>query len=92
MQLISELNKAIRLLLYVIDSFSKQAWAVSLKVKKCITITNFCQKSLDESDRKPRKICVDKGSDFYNRSIKSLLEKHTIKMYSTYNQGKSVSI
>ena len=65
---------------------------MSLKVKKCITITNFCQKTLDESNRKPRKICVDKGSDFYNRSIKSLLEKHAIEMYSTYNEGKSVSI
>ena len=30
---------------------------------------------LDESKRKPTKIWVDKGSEFYNRSMKSWLEK-----------------
>ena len=30
---------------------------------------------LDESKRKPNKISVDKGSKFYNRSMKSWLEK-----------------
>ena len=29
--------------------------------------------------------------DFYNRSIKSWLEKNDIKMYSTYNKGKPVA-
>ena len=42
------------------------------------------------SKRKPNKIWVDKGSEFYNRSMKSWLEKSDIKMYSTYNKGKSV--
>ena len=32
-----------------------------LKDKKGITITNAFQKSLDESNRKPNKIWVDKG-------------------------------
>ena len=33
---------------------------------------------------------VDKGSEFYNRSIKSWLEKNAIEMYATHNEGKSV--
>ena len=33
---------------------------------------------------------VDKGSEFYNRSIKSWLEKSVIEMCSTHNEGKSV--
>ena len=33
---------------------------------------------------------VEKGSEFYNRSMKSWLEKNNIKMYSTHNGGKSV--
>ena len=53
-------------------------------------ITNASQKILDESNCKPNKIWVDKGSEFYNRSIKSPLEKHGIEMYSTHNEGKSV--
>ena len=63
---------------------------VVLFIKKCITITNAFQKVLKESNRKPNKICVDKGSKFYNRSMKSWLEKNAIEMYSTDNEGKSV--
>ena len=33
---------------------------------------------------------VDKGSKFYNRSIKSWLKDNDMVMYSTQNEGKSV--
>ena len=33
---------------------------------------------------------MDKSSEFYNRSMKSWLEKNDIEMYSTNNEGKSV--
>ena len=39
--------------------------------KFLITITNAFQKIFDESNRKPNKIWVDKGSEFYRRSMKS---------------------
>ena len=42
----------------------------SLKIKRGIIITNAFQKILDKSNRKPNKIWVDKGSEFYNRSVK----------------------
>ena len=45
---------------------------------------------MDESNRKPNKVWVDKGSEFYNRSMKSWLVKIDIEMYSTHNEGKSV--
>ena len=60
------------------------------KDNKGIMITNAFQKILDQSNRKPNKIWVDKGSDFYNRSMKSQLEKKGIEMYSTHNEEKSV--
>ena len=47
-------------------------------------------KILDESNRKLNKIWVDKGSEFYNGSVKSWLEDDNIAIYSTYNEGKSV--
>ena len=49
------------------------------------------KKFLHESNRKPNKIWVDKGSEFYNKSMKSRLEKNDIEMYSTHNEGKSVA-
>ena len=51
---------------------------------------NFFQKILDESNRKPSKIWVDKSREFYNRSKKSWLQDNDIEMYSTHNEGKSV--
>ena len=63
---------------------------VLLKDKKGIAITNAFQKILDESNCKPNKIWVDKGSEFYNRYLKSWLEDNDTEMYSTHNEGKSV--
>ena len=54
-----------------------------------ITITNAFQKILDESNCKPNKIWVDKGIKFYNRLIKSWIEKSEIEMCSIHNKGKS---
>ena len=81
MQLTSKSNKGIRFWLCIIDIFSKYAWVAPLKNKKGITITNAFQHFLDESIRKPNKIWVDKGSEFYNRSMKLWLEKDNTEMY-----------
>ena len=75
MQSISKFNKGFGFLLCVIGIYSEYASTIPLKDKKGITITNALQKVLNESDRKPNKIWVDKGSEFYNRSMKSCLEK-----------------
>ena len=90
MQLISKFNKRFRFLLCVIDIYSKYAWVIPLKDKKGITITNSFQKIFNELNRKPNKIWVDKDRKFYNRSMKSWLEKNDIEMYSVRNEGKSV--
>ena len=90
MELISKFHEGIHFILCVVDIYSKYSWVIPLKYKKRITITNAFQKILDESSLKPNKIWVDKGSEFYNKSIKSWLEKNVIEMYSTHNERKSV--
>ena len=57
----------------IADIFSKYAWVIPLKDKKCATISKAFQKSLYESNCKPNKRWVDKGSEFHNRSMKSFL-------------------
>ena len=89
-KLISKFSKGIRFLLCVIDVFSKYAWVVPLKDKKGVNIVNAFQKILKESNKKPNKIWVDKGSEFYNNSFKKWLKDNDIEMYSTHNEGKSV--
>ena len=90
MQLLSKFDKGIKYLLCVIDLFSKYAFVVPLKDKKGISIVNAFQSVLNKSKRKPNKIWVDKGSEFYNASFKKWLQDNEIIMYSTYNEGKSL--
>ena len=90
MQLISRFNKGIRFLLCSIDIYSKYAWVIPLKYEKGVIIANAFQKVLDDLKRKPNKIWVDKGSEFYNISMKLWLEKRDTELYSRHNERKSV--
>ena len=72
-----------------IDLFSKYAWVVPLKDKKGTSIVNAFQKIISKG-RKPNKIWVDQGSEFYNNHFKKFLKINNIEMYSTYNERKSV--
>ena len=45
---------------------------------------------MKESDRKPSKIWVDNGNEFYNNSFKKWLKDNDIKMYWIHNEEKSV--
>ena len=73
------------------DSFSKYAWVVPLRDRKGVSILNTFQKILDNSNRKPNKIWVDKGSEFYNNSFRKWLKNNDTEMYSIHNEGKSVT-
>ena len=79
MQLLSKYNMGIRFLLCAIDT-------VSLKDKKGVSIVTAFQSILKQSNRKPNKIWVDKGSEFYNASFLKWLQDNDIVMYSTHNK------
>ena len=89
-QLLSKYNKGYKFLLCVIDVYTKYASVVSLKDKKGISIVNVFQKIINDSKRRPNKIWVDRGSEFYNNSFKKWLQNNDTAMYSTNNEGKSV--
>ena len=90
MQSLSRKNKGIKYLLCAIDLYGKYAFIIPLKDKKGISIANALNKIIKQSNRKPNKIWVDQGSEFYNRDFKKWLSNNDIEMYSTYNEGKSV--
>ena len=85
MQSTNKCNKGIWYLLCATDLFSKYAWVVPIK-----DIVNAFQNKLDCSKRKPSKIWVDQGSEFYNNSFKKWLKDNGIEMYSTFNEGNPV--
>ena len=72
-----------------IFSAKRHGLFIPVEYRKSITITDAFRKRLKKSDRKAEKICVDKDSEFYNRSMKSFLQKNNIEMYSRHNEGGS---
>ena len=90
MQSLSRKNKGIKYLLCVIDLYSKYAFVIPLKDKKRISIVNAFDKIIKQYNRKPNKIWVDQGGEFYNNIFKKWLSDNDIIMYSMYNEGKSV--
>ena len=91
MQSLSKKNKNIKCLLCAIDLYSKYAFVVPLKDKKGINVTNGFNKIIKQSGRKPNKIWVNQGSEFYSHVFKRWLSRNNTIMYSTtYNEGKSL--
>ena len=60
-QLISKVNKGARFLLCALDIFKKCTWDIPLKYKNGLQLLIAFQKKLDESNRKPNKICLKYG-------------------------------
>ena len=90
MQSLSRKNKGIKHLLCAIDLYRKYAFVIPLKDKKGTSIVNAFNKIIKQSNRKPNKIWVDQGGEFYNNVFEKWLSDNDINMYSTYNEGKSV--
>ena len=90
MQSLSRKNKGIKYLLCALDLFSKYAFVIPIKDKKGISIVNAFNKIIKQSNRKPNKIWVDQGGEFYNNVFEKWLSDNDIIMYSMYNESKSV--
>ena len=95
---LSKYNNNYKFILTVIDIFTKYAWAIPLKNKSGLFLTNNFKIVLHEHSqggsehRKPEKLWVDSGSEFYNKTFKSLLKEYETKLYSTYSDLKAVFI
>ena len=72
-----------------VDLFCKYSLVVPLKGKKGTSIVNAFKKIIAEG-RKPNKIWVNLGSEFYYNSFKDFLKMNNTEMYSTCNEAKSV--
>ena len=86
MRALSKENNGFKYILMVIDIFSKYGWAIPIKFKTGEAVKNALEKIFRE--KKPAKIWADFGSEFYNKKVKKMLEKHHILLYSTENEEK----
>ena len=87
MQSLSKYNKRSKCLLCTIGLLSKYAWVIPIKDKKGVSIVHAFQKILKESNKKPNKIWVDKGNEFYSNSFKKWLKYNDFEIYSLHNEG-----
>ena len=85
MQAFSKFNRGVKYLLTVIDVFSKYGWLIPLKDKTGKSVASALETIFKE--RKPEKMWVDKGKEFYNKYVKDLIE-----FYSTENEEKSSGV
>ena len=74
-------NNGIKCLLTVIDIFSKFVWIIPLKRKIGEEVSNAFSRILKE--RKPSKMWIHNGREFYNKDVQKLVE-----LYSTENEEK----
>ena len=86
----SKQNKGVKYLLTVIDIFSKYGWIIPLKNKSGLSVAEAFNKIFHGREgRKPIFLWVDKGKEFYNKTVKDLFKGNSIEMYSTENEEKS---
>ena len=72
MQVFSKFNRGVKYLLAVIDVFSKYGWLIPLKDKTGKSVASALETIFKE--RKPEKMWVDKGKEFYNKHVKDLID------------------
>lgn len=78
----SKFNQGVQYLLMLIDVFSKYGWIQPLNNKTGVEVANALKRVF--KDRKPEQLWVDKGTEFYNRHVQSI-----VTLYSTENEEKS---
>jgi hypothetical protein len=77
-------NDNYRFILAVIDVFSKFGWMRALKSKSGTEVASALNDIITSSGRKPTHVWSDKGTEFYNKHVKKLVE-----LISTENEEKS---
>lgn len=97
MQYYASSNRGYKYILMIIDVFSKYGWAIPIKTKKGIEVCNafkmlWKQKQQHEAKNfaaVPKMLWTDKGKEFLNKEMNTLLQKYNVHLYWTENEEKS---
>ena len=68
-------------ILTVLDGYTRYAWCVPLKNKKGETVANAFKDIMKKSKRKPNKLFVDEGKEFYNQHMYSLRDTNGDELF-----------
>ena len=81
-------NNGYAYILTCIDILSRYAWARPLKTKQGSEVAMAIKDIFITSQRKPKRIQTDQGTEFYNRSVKQLLNENNIELFSVMSPKK----
>ena len=81
-------NDGTTFILTCIDCFSKYAWLEPLKRKTDDEIVEALKRIL-KSGRRPKRLQTDKGTEFVNRKVQSLLKQNGIDFFTTNSEQKA---
>ena len=100
--IVSKPENGRKYILTVLDGYTRYAWTVPLKDKRGETVANAFKDVMKKSNRKPNKLWVDQGKEFYNQHMyklfkfkdKDILEKdkngeYKNQIYSVFNTQKN---
>lgn len=86
---ISQHNDDMRYWLVVIDVFSRHLWVVPVKSKHHTQIVQAFKTIFQSTNRRPKHLRTDKGTEFKNRAIQKLMKDENIHAYTTKNETKA---
>ena len=83
----AKLNKGFKYILTMINCFSKLAFAIPLKTKTASEIVKALTPILKSN--KMKHFQTDQGKEWFNSSVKKLLQNYNINHYSTFSEKKA---
>ena len=88
---LSTKNKGYKYLLLFQDMFSRYVYAELLKNKDAKSVSLAAEKILKITPHNYSYLQTDNGGEFYSKQFKSLMKKHNINHYSTFNRETKAS-
>ena len=82
-------NNGYKYILVVLDVFSRYAWAQPLTNKTRVSVTQAFKDIFKEGNHSSY-LWTDRGTEFYNASMRRLLQSKNIQLYSTHNEPKAM--
>jgi len=85
----AEYNDGSTFILSVIDCFSKYGWTIPIKSKHGVEIVRALNSIFTGSDRKPKRLQTDKGTEFLNKKVQAFLNHHDVQLFTTQSEKKA---
>ena len=85
-------NKNYKFIFKIIDNQTKFAWVIPLKDKSGKSATTAFKKLIEKEKRKPQKVWIDRGEEFYNKKFLDFPKEQNIQIYSIISDLKSVFV